>query len=443
MWLAAGVLASLAALSWVGRPVSRGTAHFLPATAHRALPTATDADTLPAAALAAARSLASTSARTLAALRGARVAEVSPGPTTVQVVVGRNDTLDSIFRRLQVSRADLGTLRRLPGLEQDLDRLRPGETLTLVHLGREFVGLTWRMSLAETLTVERSGSSLRARVIENPLQTRTRTVSGTIDRSLFEAMAQAGGHEQTALALGSLFAWDIDFLNDLRPGDSFTVTYSEIDQNGRYAEDGPILAARFVNRGHEYLAVRYAAPDGKAAYYTPNGRNLRKAFLRFPLAFTRVSSPFNLHRFHPILHRIRAHTGVDYAAPMGTPVHAVGDGKVAFVGRKGGYGNAVEIDHGHGIMTLYGHLSRFAHGIRSGLRVTQGEVIAFVGMTGLATGPHLHYEYRVNGVYKNPQTVSLPDAVPISPGLRADFLGKTAPLLASLFPPAGPALVSR
>ncbi len=357
--------------------------------------------------------------------------------------MGRNDTLDRIFRRIRLSREDLATLRALPGLEQDLDRLQPGETLTLVRHGTELVGLTRRLSLAETLKVERSAAGFQARVLANPLATHVRTVSGTLDHSLFEAMARAGGHEQTALALGSVFAWDIDFIKDLRPGDSFTVTYQEIFENGRYVADGPILAARFVNQGREYLAVRYVAPDGKAGYYTPNGRSLRKAFLRVPLAFTRVSSPFNLHRFHPILHRIRAHTGVDYAAPMGTPVHAAGDGKVIFAGRKGGYGNAVLIDHGHGIVTVYGHLSRFARGIRNGRQVTQGEVIAFVGMTGLATGPHLHYEYRVNGVFKNPQTVNLPETVPISPALRADFLAKTGPLLASLFPPVGPALVSR
>ncbi len=357
--------------------------------------------------------------------------------------MGRNDTLDRIFRRIPLSLADLATLRALPGLEQDFDRLRPGETLTLAHRGPELLEFKRRLSLAETLVVDRGPTGFRARVLESPLETHLRTVSATIDRSLFEAMANAGAHEEIALALGSVFAWEIDFIKDLRPGDSFTVTYQEIDENGRYAQDGPILAARFVNQGREYLAVRYVAPDGRAGYYTPDGGNLRKAFLRTPLAFTRVSSPFNLHRFHPILHRIRAHTGVDYAAPMGTPVHAAGDGKVTFAGRKGGYGNAVFIDHGHGIVTVYGHLSRFARGIRVGRRVTQGEVIAFVGMTGLATGPHLHYEYRVNGVFKNPQTVSLPEAVPISAALRSDFLAKTGLLLATLFPPVGPALVSR
>ncbi len=256
-------------------------------------------------------------------------------------------------------------------------------------------------------------------------------------------MSAVGGHDSTTLALADLFAWDIDFVNDIQPGDTFTVTYEEIYDHGKYVEDGPILAARFVNDGHQYLAVRYVSPDGHAGYYTPDGRSLRKAFLRAPLEFTRVSSPFSLHRRHPILNLIRAHKGVDYAAPIGTPVRAAGDGRVIFAGRKGGYGNVVELDHAHGIMTVYGHLSRFARGLRVGEHVAQGAVIAYVGMTGLATGPHLHYEFRVNGVYKNPQTVSLPDAVPIDAALRADFLAQTGPLLGSLYPPEGPALVSR
>jgi len=170
---------------------------------------------------------------------------------------------------------------------------------------------------------------------------------------------------------------------------------------------------------------------------------MRKAFLRAPLEFTRVSSRFNLNRRHPVLNRIRAHKGVDYAAPTGTPVRAAGDGRVIFAGRKGGYGNVVEIDHSRGVVTLYAHLSRFAKGIRAGQRVQQGKVIGYVGMTGLATGPHLHYEYRLNGVHKDPQKVPLPDARPIEPELLADFLAKTAPLVASLDLPFGPALVAR
>ena len=189
--------------------------------------------------------------------------------------------------------------------------------------------------------------------------------------------------------------------------------------------------------------MRYVDPDGNAHYYTPDGRSMHKAFLRAPLEFSRVSSGFNSARKHPILNLIRAHKGVDYAAPIGTPVRAAGDGRIAYAGPKGGYGNVVEIDHSRSIVTVYGHLSRFAKGTRVGQHVTQGTVIAYVGMTGLATGPHLHYEYRVNGVFKNPQTVSLSDAESIDARLRDDFQTRTAPLLAALEVSAGPVLVSR
>ena len=363
--------------------------------------------------------------------------------STIKVIVTRNDTLDHIFRRLALSLSDLASLRSLPGIRAYLDRLRPGETLTLTAKSGNLVGLERRLNIDQTLKVDRAAAGFTANVLSNPLATRARTIHGTIDSSLFESMAGAGGHDQTALGLANIFGYDIDFVLDIRPGDSFTVTYTEVLQDGKYLQDGPILAARFINQGKEYQAVRYVGPSGNADYYSPQGASLHKAFLRAPLEFTRVSSPFSLHRLHPILNTIRAHQGVDYAAPIGTPVRAAGDGKVLFAGVRGGYGNLVELDHSRGITTVYGHLSRFARGLRAGQRVSQGEVIAFVGMTGLATGPHLHYEYRVNGVFQNPQTVKLPEALPIDGPSRADFLAKSAPLLASLDPPPGPTLVSR
>ena len=286
-------------------------------------------------------------------------------------------------------------------------------------------------------------AGLKADVLQNPLEMRMRTVRGVIDSSLFEAVAAAGAHDQTAVALADIFGWDIDFVLDVRQGDAFVVTYPEIYRDGVYVRDGPIQAAEFVNNGRDFRAVRYTDPDGGSHYYTPEGKSLHKAFLRTPVEFTRVSSRFNSARYHPILNLIRAHKGVDYAAPMGTPVRAAGDGRIRFAGRKGGYGNVVEIEHSSSVVTVYGHLSRFARGTRVGAHVTQGVVIAYVGMTGLATGPHLHYEYRVNGVFKNPQTVALPGASPIEARWREDFLAKSAPLLLSLEPVAGPMLVAR
>lgn len=363
--------------------------------------------------------------------------------STIEVIVRRNDTLDQIFRRLELNVADLASLRGLPGLKSQLDRLYPGEALTLMHRDGALVGLERRLSPSETLKVMRESTGFLADIHENPLEIEVRTISAVIESSLFEAVLKAGAHDQTALALAEMFAWDIDFVLDIQRGDSFVVTYEEIRQDGTYVKDGAILAASFVNQGREYRGVRYVDPQGRTGYFTPDGESLRKAFLRAPLQFSRVSSRFNPRRRHPVLNRIRAHKGVDYAAPTGTPVRSAGDGRVRFAGRKGGYGNAVEISHANGIVTLYGHLSRFNRNARVGTRVAQGDVIGYVGMTGLASGPHLHYEYRVHGVHKNPQTVKLPDATPIDPALLPDFLAKAAPLLVTLDPAFGPALVSR
>jgi murein DD-endopeptidase MepM/ murein hydrolase activator NlpD len=390
---------------------------------------------------AAARAAAASASLQLAAtpsLEGAKLAL-----TTIDVIVIRNDTLDRIFRRLKLNLTDLASLRSLPGIRAALDQLRPGESLHFLHRDGQLFGLERRLNESQTLKVSREGDALKADVLQNALDFRTRTVRGVIDTSLFEAVEAAGAHDQTAVALADIFGWDIDFVLDVRTGDAFVVTYQEIWRDGSYIKDGPIEAAEFMNQGREFRAVRYTDPEGGSHYYTPDGKSLHKAFLRAPVEFSRVSSRFNSARLHPILNTIRAHKGVDYAAPIGTPVRAAGDGRIVFAGAKGGYGNVVEIEHSRSIVTVYGHLSRFAHGTHFGAHVTQGTVIAYVGMTGLATGPHLHYEYRVNGVFKNPQTVVLPGAAPIDARWREDFLTRSAPLLASLDIPAGPMLVSR
>ena len=385
---------------------------------------------------------------TAAAATAANSARNSAAPpkaeaTTIDLIVGRNDTLDRIFRKLNLNLTDLANLRAMPGIKTHMDNLRLGESLHIVYRDDELDGFERRLNDDETLKVARGPDGLRAEVLQNPLEGRTRTIRGVIDSSLFEAVTAAGAHDQTAVNLADIFQWDIDFVLDIQPRDSFTVTYRELYQNGAYVKDGPVLAASFVNQGRSYYAVRYVDSEGAARYFTPDGRSLHKAFLRAPVEFTRISSKFNSARYHPILNLIRAHKGIDYAAPMGTPVRAAGDGRVAYAGPKGGYGNVVELEHSRSITTVYGHLSRFAKGTRAGAHVVQGEVIAYVGMTGLATGPHLHYEYRVNGVFKNPQTVPLPDASPIEARFREDFLAKSAPLLATLEPPIGPTLVSR
>ena len=369
------------------------------------------------------------------------VAQQASVASMIEVVVGRNDTLDAIFRRMALNKSDLAAIRNLPGIRQSLDFLKPGDSIKLTHTDGDIKELTRKVSETQTLDVVLKDSGFEAKMIDNPVETRVRTARATIDSSLFQAAGAANISDTVALKLANVFAWDIDFVLDIREGDRFTAVYEQIFQDGKYLRDGEVLAAEFVNNGKVYRAVRFVT-DGHAGYYTPAGLAMRKAFLRAPLEFTRVSSAFNPHRQHPILNLIRGHMGTDYAAPIGTPVHAAGDGHVSFAGQRGGYGNAIVLTHGANVSTLYGHMSRFARNMHVGTRVQQGEVIGYVGMTGLATGPHLHYEYLTNGVHRNPQTVQLPGAEPLRAQDLQTFRDMAAPLLADLAAPQAPAAVA-
>ena len=362
------------------------------------------------------------------------IAQQASVAAAIEVIVGRNDTLDAIFRRMALHTADLAAIRRLPGIRQSLDFLKPGDAIKLTQSEGAIQELTRRLSETQTLDVVRGDAGFAAKLIDNPVQTRIRTATATIDSSLFQAAEAAAISDSVALKLANVFAWDIDFVLDIREGDRFTAVYEQIYQDGKYRRDGAVLAAEFVNCGKVYRAVRFVTDAGGAGYYTADGVPMRKAFLRAPVEFTRVSSVFNPHRMHPILNRIRGHMGTDYAAPTGTPVLSAGDGRVSFAGRRGGYGNVLVLAHSRSVSTLYGHMARFAKHIRVGNHVQQGEVIGYVGMTGLATGPHLHYEYLVNGVHQNPQTVRLPGAEPLHAAALQKFLTQAAPLLADLTP---------
>lgn len=357
---------------------------------------------------------------------------------TVEFVVRRNDTLDRIFRQLKLSLTDLASIRDLPGVQQQLDRLRPGDTITLVHDAGLLQSLSRRISETEILSVTRlnqsTGEAFAARVLATPVEIRPSQAHGVISSSLFVAARAAGVSPEIILRLANdIFGWDIDFALDIQPGDRFSVIYEQKYRDGEYIGDGRILAAEFTNNGTAHRAIYYESASGEVLdYFAPDGRSMRRQFLRAPLDFTRISSNFNPRRRHPILNTIRAHKGVDYTAPTGTVIKAAGDGRVGFVGTKGGYGRAVILEHGGGISTLYGHMSRFAAGLRRGQRVRQGATIGYVGSSGAATGPHLHYEYRVNGIHKNPRTVPLPDAAPLSAAYLPDFKARSAPLLAEL-----------
>ncbi len=389
------------------------------------------------------QTVAAATAQPVAPTPAAAPQEANIAFSTIEVVVNRNDTMDRLFRRFELNLADLATLRGLPELRSQLDRLKPGELLRLMHRGGELVGLERKLSDSETLKVTRDANGFSSDVLENPLEIHTRTASATIESSLFQAAADARLDDRVAFELAEIFQYDIDFVLDIQQGDRFTVVYEEVFQDGEPLRTGKILAAKFVNEGREYRAVRYTDAQNNADYFTPDGRSLRKAFIRAPVQFSRISSRFNPSRRHPVLNTIRAHRGVDYAAPVGTPVRAAGDGRVRFAGRQGGYGNVIELEHGSGVVTVYGHLSRFASRLHRGQRVDLGQVIGYVGKTGLATGPHLHYEYRIRGVHKNPQTVALPDAEPIAATERDRFLAATADLVNVLDVPAGRMLVAR
>jgi murein DD-endopeptidase MepM/ murein hydrolase activator NlpD len=357
---------------------------------------------------------------------------------TVEFVVRRNDTLDRIFRQLKLSLTDLANIRDLPGIRASLDRLKPGDTITLVHDDGLVQSLSHRISETEVLSVTRvsqeGNPGFTAEVVATPIEIRKSHAQGTIDSSLFVAARGAGVSPEIILRLANdIFGWEIDFALDIQPGDRFSLIYEQKYRDGQYIGDGRILAADFVNNGSTHRAVYYESADGRIAdYFAPDGRSMRRQFLRAPLDFTRISSNFDPRRRHPILNTIRAHKGVDYAAATGTVIKAAGDGRVDFVGIKGGYGRVVILEHGGGVSTLYGHMSQFARGLRNGQRVKQGVTIGYVGSSGAATGPHLHYEYRLNGVHKNPRTVPLPDAAPISPTYMAEFQSRSGTFLAQL-----------
>src|ERR1700730_4468308 len=357
--------------------------------------------------------------------------------STIEGIVWRNDTMGAIFSRMSLNKSDLAAIRNLPGIRQSMDFLKPGDAIRLTHRSDGAITeLSRKVSETQTLTVVRGDDGFAARLISNPVQTRIRTATATIDSSLFQAAETADVSDMVALKLANVFAWDIDFVLDIRSGDRFTAVYEQIYQDGKYLRDGEVLAAEFVNNGKVYRAVRFVADDGTTGYYTPEGRPLRKAFLRAPVDFTRVSSGFNTARRHPILNTIRGHMGTDYAAPTATPVHAAGSGRISFAGVRGGYGKAIILPHSSSVSTLYGHMSRYAKNLRVGSHVSQGEVIGYVGMTGLATGPHLHYEYLMNGVHMNPQTVRLPGALPLRAEILRGFHDAAAPLLGNLDPPS-------
>ena len=352
----------------------------------------------------------------------------------VSYQVEKNDNLTSLFKRAGLTATDVYYVAKATEEGKELNRLYPGETLSFLIEGGELQKVRYEVNALKTIFVERQPASntYSVRLQERTPVSQQRLVEGTIENSLFLDAEAACLSANMIMKFAAIYGWDLDFSQDLRKGDQFRVLYNEQYLDGKKINDGHIVAAQFINKDQTYTAIRYTDAEGNSSYFTPEGQSMRKAFLRMPVDFARISSHFNLSRRHPVLNKIRAHKGVDYAARTGTPIKASGDGKVIFRGKKGGYGNVIILKHGGNITTLYAHMSKFRSKVKQGSWVKQGQVIGYVGKTGLATGPHLHYEFRVNGVHKNPMKVKFPHAQPVPKDEQARFQTAAAHVLQQL-----------
>ncbi|MGO3739622.1 MAG: peptidoglycan DD-metalloendopeptidase family protein [Marinomonas foliarum] len=344
------------------------------------------------------------------------LAKKSSPPTfkTQAVEVKSGDSLSKILSKAGISAQDIYKVSQADKKQKTLLQMRPGQEInfTTNEVSGELTHLTLILNRLDSVAFERNDNEFSRSEASRTPEVNQTYKEAEINNSLFVDGLRAGIDQPLLIELANIFGWDIDFALDIRKGDSLSVLYEEKFLDGEKIGNGNIIAAQFINNGRTYQAIRFQTEKG-ANYYTPDGLAMRKAFIRTPVDFTRISSKFNPNRLHPIFKTSRPHRGVDYAAASGTPVKAAGDGKISFAGKQNGYGNVVIIDHGKGYQTLYAHLKGFARGTKRGARVKQGQFIAYVGQTGWATGPHLHYEFRINGTHKNPVTVKLPNDDPM------------------------------
>lgn len=343
------------------------------------------------------------------------------------ITVHSGDTLSTIFEKAGLGYSDVLQVLDLGDDAKRLERLRPGETLVLMtDDADEFAGLKYDLNAESELNIFRGeGDSLVAEITDLPSETRLVSAGGTIRGSLYQSAIATGVPPAQIMQLAEVFGWKVDFLRDVRDGDQFRLIYEVRERDGERLGTGQLVAAEYVNRGERVKAVRYTSPEGTTGYYEPDGSSLERGFLRYPVEFSRISSNFNPKRLHPIHNTVRPHNGVDLAAPTGTPVKSAAAGRVTFVGWKHGYGKVVQVRHDSKNETLYAHLSGFKASLKRGSTVEKGATIGYVGMTGAATGPHLHYEFKVHGKPLDPLKVDLPEANPIASANRKDFLSQT------------------
>ena len=347
--------------------------------------------------------------------------------------VQRGDTIGSLLARAAVDDPDALTFMRVNASARPLYKLQPGRPVRVAtdEQGR-LVALRFIAGNGELLEIARQGDTFAAHSAPPATETRLTLRGGEIRSSLFSAADDVGLPDSITLALSDVFAGDIDFYHDLRQGDRFSVLYEARYVDGEAVDVGRIVAAEFVNQGIAHRAFLWQAPDGSEGYYAEDGKSTRKAFLLSPMEFSRITSGFTAARFNPFLQTMRAHRGIDFAAPTGTPIRTTGDGLVTFAGVQNGYGNVIMIEHAGPYSTVYAHLSRFAAETKTGAHVRQGETIGFVGQTGWATGPHLHYEFRIGGEPRNPLAIDLPTALPVATDDRPAFMSAIAPLVTEL-----------
>ena len=348
--------------------------------------------------------------------------------------VRSDDTLNNLLSRLNVrNRDDIDYIRNNPVAKEITRSLKSGRSVEAqTDIEGNLISLEYQLAMGEFISIKQTAGGLETSKVTHSLDNRPILKSAEIKSSLFDAADDANIPNDVAGQIAEIFESEIDFHTGLQHGDQFKVIYEGHYDQGDLIKTGDVLAAEFVNNGKTYRAVGYRDANNEMHYYTPEGKSLHKSFLRSPLEFTRISSGFSLGRFHPILQRMKAHNGVDLSAPTGTRIRASGDAVVEFVGQKSGYGNVIVLKHDNGVSTVYGHLSRFADGLHSGSKIAQGAIIGFVGMTGLATGPHLHYEFLQNGEHRDPMTVALPNASPLLANHQAEFNAKSNQLMTQL-----------
>ena len=352
--------------------------------------------------------------------------DISSQKTRVALIkhtLKRDDTLYSILNDNGITPKEISHLITDCKKTYDLNRVQPESSLELEidTTGRIVKSLKYQIDEETLLSVQRSGDGFTAKKERIEYETKLTVQNGEISNSLFEAVVDAGLSPKMAINMGDIFAWDIDFNVDLRKEDRFTILFEKKYRDEKFVKDGQILCAQFINQGKTFWAVFFEDKDHHVDYYDLNGASLRKQFLKSPLRYTYISSGYSKRRLHPILKIYRPHLGIDYAAPVGTPVVAVGDGKIIFAGRKGGYGKFIKIRHNSTYTTMYGHLSRFAAGIKRNRYVKQGQLIGYVGSTGLSTGPHLDFRLLKNGKFVNPLTSNPPSANPVRKRYMRDF----------------------